>query len=71
MRGLLIAVLVVAALFLIGWLKYDDSNGDPTVRIDSANVRQDTSEMVETTKNAAEEIDRRVDVDIHGENVTY
>ncbi|MDM4019359.1 hypothetical protein [Roseiconus lacunae] len=64
MRGILVAVLVVAALFLIGWLRYDDTNGDPTVRVDSESVRQDTSQMVEATKRAADEIDRRIDVDV-------
>ncbi|OYP36392.1 hypothetical protein [Rhodopirellula sp. MGV] len=71
MRGLLIAAVVVAALFLVGWLKYDNTGGDPTVRMDSQSVQEDTSEMVRATRDAADEIDRRIDVDINTDHATY
>ncbi len=64
MKGLVITVAIVLLLLLIGWLQFSNPDGDPTIRIDTDKVEQDTSAVVDKAKEAAREVDRRVDVKI-------
>ena len=64
MKGLVITVAIVLLLLLIGWLQFSTPDGDPTIRIDTDKVEQDTSAVVDKAKEAAREVDRRVDVKI-------
>lgn len=64
MRALVALIAIVVILAIVGWLKFGSPNGDPTVQVDTDKVQKDTSAMVESVKDAANEIDKRVDVDI-------
>ena len=64
MRALLIAALIVVVLLFVGWIRFSSPDGNPTIQIDTEKVKQDTSALVEKAKDAADEVDRRVDVNI-------
>lgn len=64
MRALVVVVVILLVLFLIGWLTFGNADGDPSISIDTDKVKQDTEMVVDKAKEAADEIDRRVDVDV-------
>ena len=55
MRALLVIVVVVLALVLIGWLQVSSPEGDPTIRVDTEQVEQDTESMINASEEMAEE----------------
>jgi hypothetical protein len=64
MRAVVVVIVIAIVLVLVGWLQFGIFDGDPTIRMNTDKVKQDTSAIVDETRNAAEEIDRRVDVDV-------
>lgn len=64
MRALIVIIALVLVLLLIGWLRLGAPDGDPTIQVDTDKVKQDTSAVVESAKDAIDEVDRRVDVDV-------
>ncbi len=64
MRTVLVIGVIVVVLLLVGWLRFGTSDGNPTIQVDTDKVKQDTSAVVESAKDAIEEVDRRVDVDV-------
>lgn len=50
MRAILVIAVILLILGLVGWLRIGSSDGDPTIRVDTEKVKQDTSEIVEKTK---------------------
>ncbi|WP_404305396.1 hypothetical protein [Neorhodopirellula lusitana] len=63
MRTLIIAGVIIVVLVLVGWLRFSSPEGDPTIRVDTDRVKQDTSNIVEKAKDAASEVERRADYD--------
>ncbi len=72
MRAVLVIVVILIVLGLVGWLRFGSPDGDPAISVDSQKVRQDTSAIVEKTKEvtrnavngldtAAENIDASID----------
>ncbi|QDS94475.1 hypothetical protein FF011L_32540 [Roseimaritima multifibrata] len=64
MRAIIVVAIVVLVLALVGWIQFSSPDGNPTIQIDTEKVKEDTSTLVEKAKGAAEEVDRRVDVDV-------
>lgn len=61
MRALLIFALLVAAMVLIGWIRFSSPAGNPTIEVDKAKIQGDTQDMVDSVKHAAERVDEQVD----------
>ncbi len=65
MRAIIAIAIVLLILGFIGWIQFSSPDGDPTIRVDSDKVKQDTSAFVEKSKravdNAAEKIDASID----------
>ncbi|MFG0263184.1 MAG: hypothetical protein ACF788_12400 [Novipirellula sp. JB048] len=69
MRAVIIIVVLVLVFVLIGWIRFGSLDGDPAVRVDTEKVKQDTSEMVETSKRAVDGAARKIDASIDREVV--
>lgn len=65
MRAVTAILAFVLILGLAGWLQFGSPDNDPNIRIDTDKIKQDTSVIVDKAKDAADEIDRRVDVDVN------
>jgi len=67
MRAIIVIIFLVLILAAVGWLRFSSPNGNPSVEIDAAKVRQDTSEVIESSKRAvgaaADDIDSRLNED--------
>lgn len=50
MRVLIAVVVIIAVLAFVGWIKFSSPDGDPTLRIDTNKVKQDTSAIVDKSK---------------------
>ncbi|WP_182868177.1 hypothetical protein [Stieleria mannarensis] len=65
MRAVIGIVVLLLVLAWVGWVQFSSPDGDPTLRVDSDKVRQDTAEIVEKSKHvverAAEEIDENLE----------
>lgn len=55
MKVIFIAVLLVIALMLVGWVNVGSSDGDPTVSLDTQQVKADTQKAVEAGKELVAE----------------
>jgi len=64
MRAIIVILFVVLILAAVGWLRFSSPNGNPSMEIDTAKVRQDTSDVVEGSKRAvgvaADDLDERL-----------
>ncbi len=62
MRALVVIVVLLLILAIAGWIQLGAPDGDPTIRVDTDKVKQDTSSLVDRSKrvvqDAAENIDR-------------
>jgi predicted negative regulator of RcsB-dependent stress response len=74
MRALIVIVVLAVVLGYVGWVQFSSPDGDPTIRVDTEKVKQDTSAMVEKSKeiagDAAKNIDaaaKKIDSSIDGE----
>lgn len=71
MRAVVIIAVLLVVFGLVGWVQFSTPDGDPTMRVDSDKVRQDTSVIVEKSKqaidSAAEKIDASIDRDPVGQ----
>lgn len=56
MRALLGFVAAVLILALVGWISFSSSSDQATVNIEKEKIKQDTAEIVEATKNVADDI---------------
>lgn len=65
MKTFIISALAVAALFAVGWLTFADSEERASISIDKQEVKQDTDQAVESTKEAfdtaQEETEKAID----------
>lgn len=64
MKALLIAVALLVLLFVAGWWSFSLFDGRASVNLETDEIRQDTSEMVEGGRQAVEQIDEKVDVKV-------
>ncbi|MCA9136955.1 MAG: hypothetical protein KDB00_09350 [Planctomycetales bacterium] len=61
MRAMIAIAVVLLILGLIGWIQFSSPGGDPTIRVDSQKVKQDTSVLVEKSKQAVESAAEKVE----------
>lgn len=61
MRNLLVIAVVILVLIMAGWLKYSSQEGNPTIQIDTDEVRRDTEEIVDRGKQVVDDVRREVD----------
>jgi len=52
MRALIIIILLLLVLGFVGWLQFSNPDGDPTIRVNTEKVKQDTTTIIEKSKNA-------------------
>ncbi|TWU25420.1 hypothetical protein Pla52o_17210 [Novipirellula galeiformis] len=64
MRALIVVVVLLVILGLVGWVRYSSPNGDPTLRVDTEKVKEDTSAIVEKSKQAVDDAARKIDASI-------
>ena len=64
MKALLIAVAILVLLFVAGWWSFNLYDGGASINVETEEIREDTSEMVDGGRRAVEEIDERVDVEV-------
>lgn len=64
MKALLIAVVVLVLLFVAGWWSFSMFDGRASINVETDDIRQDTSEMIEGGRQAVERIDEKVDVEV-------
>lgn len=64
MRALLIAVAVLVLLFVAGWLTFSGGDEDASLNVETERIREDTAEMVEGGRQALEDLDEKVDIEI-------
>lgn len=53
-RALIIIVALVIIMGLVGWLQFSSTDGDPTIRVNTEKVKQDSSRILEQSKKALE-----------------
>lgn len=63
MRTILIIILVAVVLGLVGWLSFSNPDGNPTLRVNTDKIKQDTSTVIEKTKDLANDSIDQVDFD--------
>ncbi len=67
MRVFIVIVLLLLILGLVGWIQFSSPDGNPTIRVDTGKVKEDTAVIVEKSKqavdHAAETIDASNDPD--------
>lgn len=80
MKALAIILVILVLMVFFGWLTFSSTGSNPTVSLDTQQVREDTGQAAETTKRAAdaaavktkeavEELRRtEVDIDVHQES---
>lgn len=67
MRAVIIVLVIVLILAAVGWLQFSSPNGDPTLRVDTDKVKQDTTGIVEQSKQAIDRTAEAVDASIDRE----
>lgn len=58
MKAIVIAVIVIAAMVLVGWLTIWRTGEDPTVSLNTDQIRADTEQAAEVAKEAGEKASR-------------
>lgn len=61
MRAIIVIVVIVFILGLVGWVQFSSPDGDPTIRVDTDKMKQDTSAIVEKTKEVARDAANSID----------
>ena len=61
MRTILFVAVLLFALGWIGWVKFSSPEGDPTIRVDSDKVKQDTAVIIEKSKDAFDDASNNID----------
>jgi len=70
MRVLIIVIVLVVVFSVVGWLQFSSPNGDPTIRVDTGKIEQDTSAIVDKAKEAVSEMGDTVGVEERPHSVT-
>ena len=70
MRAILVIVLLVVVLCLVGWVSFSNPDGDPSLRIDSTKVKEDTAAIVEKSKEALNNLSNKMDDNDDPQGVT-
>ena len=61
MRAVIVVIVVVAALFLIGWLSFSWTGDRASVNVETDDIQQDTSNMIDSAGELVESADRQID----------
>ena len=56
MRALLIILGILVILVIIGWIRFSNDGGDPTIQIDAEKAREDTAEVIDRTEEAIDNV---------------
>ena len=70
MRALLVIVVLVVVLALVGWISLSTPDGDPTLRVNSDKVKEDTAVIVDKTKQAIGNVADKVNESTESQSVT-
>jgi hypothetical protein len=54
MKALAIILVIVVLMVFFGWLTFRSDGGNPSVSLNTEQVRQDTGEVADATKKAAD-----------------
>ena len=60
MRVILLIVVLLLIGAGVGWLSFSSPDGDPTLRVNSEKVKQDTAVIVEKSKQALDNLNNKV-----------
>ena len=52
MRWVIAVVVIVLIMALLGWLRFDNQEGNPSIEMDTNRMQQDTQEVVDQAKDA-------------------
>jgi uncharacterized protein YxeA len=58
MKAIVIAIIVIAAMVLLGWLTISRTGTDPTVSLNTEQIREDTDKAVQATKEVGDKASR-------------
>jgi len=58
MKAIVIAIIVIAAMVLLGWLTISRTGTDPTVSLNTEQIRDDTDKAVQATKEVGDKASR-------------
>ncbi len=61
MRAFLVIALLIAGMAVIGWIRFSSPAGNPTLEVDKAKITDDTREVVDTVRNAAERVESQLE----------
>ena len=61
MRAVIVIVVLAVVLVLVGWVSFSSPEGNPTIRVNSEKVKNDTAVIVDKTKQAVENVADKVD----------
>ncbi len=67
MRAIIGIGILLLVLAWVGWVQFSSPDGDPTIRVDADKVRQDTSVIVEKSKQVLDETAEKVDASLDTE----
>ena len=60
MRAIIGIAILLLVLAWVGWVQFSSPDGDPTIRVDAEKVRQDTSVIVEKSKQVLDDAAEKV-----------
>ncbi|MDV6034857.1 MAG: hypothetical protein F9B45_33155 [Phycisphaera sp. RhM] len=67
MRAIVGIAILLLVLAWVGWVQFSSPEGDPTMRVDTDRVRQDTAVIVEKSKQVIDETAEKVDASLDTE----
>jgi len=70
MRAVVIILVLLLILGLVGWIQFGSPDGDPGIRIDTQKVEEDTSKMVQKSKQAIGDAAEKIDESMQRDTVT-
>ncbi len=54
MRAIIVIAVLLLILGIFGWVQFGSPGGDPTIRVNTDKIKQDTSAIVENSKRAVD-----------------
>lgn len=61
LRTILIIAIIALVLGLMGWLKFSNSGNETTIKLDKAQVKEDTGKAVEKAKEISADLKERAE----------
>lgn len=61
MRALIVIIVVIAALFLIGWLSFSWTGDRASIGVETEAIQEDTGNMVDSARELVDSADRKLE----------